>query len=217
LSAWALAASIPTSDTTVVPGEADKIIALYERHARAWARARGSALIERVWLDHFLDCVRPQGHVLDLGCGSGEPVGKFISEKGFAITGIDSSRTMIALFSQRVAGARALLADMRRLDLGEQFDGILAWDSFFHLAHEDQRSMFARFRSHSKEGAPLMFTSGREFGEAIGDFEGEPLYHASLSPSEYRSLLEAHGFTLIDVVFEDARCGGRSVWLARRS
>ena len=49
-----------------------------------------------------------------------------------------------------------------------------------------------------------------------GYIEGEPLYHASLDPAEYRRLLDQNGFEVIDMVAEDPTCGGRTVWLARR-
>ena len=38
---------------------------------------------------------------------------------------------------------------MRELALGRKFSGILAWDSFFHLRHDDQRRMFPVFRQHA--------------------------------------------------------------------
>jgi hypothetical protein len=105
---------------------------------------------------------------------------------------------------------------MRDLALGRRFDGLIAWDSFFHLRHDDQRLMFPLFRQHAAEGAALLFTSGPGHGEAIGTFEGEPLYHASLAPEEYRRLLGENGFAVIDHVVEDATCGGHTVWLAQR-
>ena len=60
-----------------------------------------------------------------------------------------------------------------------------------------------------------MFTSGPAHGEAIGSFAGEPLYHASLDPSEYRSLLDRNGFDVVSQVAEDPACGGHTVWLAQ--
>ena len=62
-----------------------------------------------------------------------------------------------------------------------------------------------------------MFTSGPRHGEAIGRLRGEPLYHASLSPDEYRALLAANGFAVAAERMEDPDCGGHSVWLARRA
>ena len=40
--------------------------------------------------------------------------------------------------------------------------------------------MFPIFRDHAAAGCALMFTSGPSAGEAIGSYQGEPLYHASL-------------------------------------
>ena len=60
-----------------------------------------------------------------------------------------------------------------------------------------------------------MFTSGPSDGEAIGTFQGEPLYHASLSPDEYRALLDRHGFEVVAYEAEDPECGGHTIWLAR--
>jgi hypothetical protein len=33
-----------------------------------------------------------------------------------------------------------------------------------------------------------MFNTGPAHGEAIGQYRGDPLYHASLAPSEYEAL-----------------------------
>ncbi len=195
----------------------DSIIELYERNAAAYDRDRGRGLQERAWLDRFLDHVRPGGAVLDLGCGMGEPIARYLIESGYEVVGVDSSSTMIELCRQRFPAAEWHVADMRQVDLARRFDGILAWDSFFHLGHDDQRAMFARFASHAKPGAALMFTSGSEEGEAIGSYEGEPLYHASLSTEEYRRLLEAHGFSVRAHVEDDPACGGHTIWIAKHA
>jgi hypothetical protein len=100
------------------------------------------------------------------------------------------------------------------LALGRRFDGVLAWDSFFHLQMDDQRAMFARFSAHALPGAPLMFTSGTAEGLAIGAYCGEPLYHASLDPAEYERLLTSNGFTMRAHQADDPECGGHTVWLA---
>lgn len=139
----------------------------------------------------------------------------YVSECGYAVTGVDSSPAMIAKFRARLPGQQALVSDMRTLSLRQLFHGILAWDSFFHLNHEDQRLMFPIFRAHAAPAAALMFTSGPAHGEAIGRLEGEPLYHASLDAAEYRTLLEAAGFVVVAIIAEDKTCGGRTVWLAQ--
>jgi SAM-dependent methyltransferase len=195
---------------------AGQIIGLYERHAHAFDLKRGRSLFEKSWLDRFAALVPAGGHILDLGCGMGEPIARYFIEQGYRITGIDSAPTMIALGRERFPGQIWQVADMRKLSLSRTFDGVLAFDSFFHLSADDQRAMFAVFRAHAAPGAPLMFTSGPAFGEAIGRFEGETLYHASLDPDEYRGLLARHGFAVVHHVAEDPECSGHTIWLARR-
>lgn len=197
--------------------DAERIIDLYERHAGAWVSARllESVLYERGWLDRFCALMPVGGLVLDIGCGAGEPIARHLGECGYAVTGVDSSAAMVAMFQERLPSQRAIHSDMRTLSLGQVFDGILAWDSFFHLNHEDQRRMFAIFRAHAAPRSALMFTSGTSHGEAIGELEGEPLYHASLDTAEYRRLLEEEGFAVVAMVEADPSCWGRTVWLAQ--
>ena len=132
------------------------------------------------------------------------------------VTGIDASPTLISLCRARLPTQEWISTDMRSLALGRRFDGVLAWDSYFHLRPFDQRSMFGVFRAHAKRGTILMFNTGAAFGEAIGDYRGDPLYHASLSPDEYTALLSGIGFEVIAHAVEDWKTGGgRTVWLSR--
>jgi hypothetical protein len=114
---------------------------------------------------------------------------------------------MIAMCRARFQSAEWIVADMRHLELGRRFDAVLAWDSFLHLSPDDQRQVFPRLSMHARPSAALMFTSGPSHGEAIGSYCGEPLYHSSLDPSEYRALLTAHAFEVVSHRATDADCG----------
>jgi SAM-dependent methyltransferase len=197
---------------------ADDIIDLYERRARDWVgdRAQDKVFIEKAWLERFCALIKLGGIVLDLGCGPGKPMAAYLLSQGFDVCGVDSSPTMISLARGNFPDREWIVADMRKLDLGRTFDGVMAWDSFFHLNFEDQERMFPIFRAHARPGAPLLFTSGPHHGESVGSFRGEPLYHASLAPEEYRALFAANGFVAVASKMEDRDCGGHSVWLARR-
>jgi hypothetical protein len=46
-------------------------------------------------------------------------------------------------------------------------------------------------------------------------WKSEKLYHASLSPNEYKQLLKSHGFELIAHQVNDEHCGEATVWLAK--
>jgi 2-polyprenyl-3-methyl-5-hydroxy-6-metoxy-1,4-benzoquinol methylase len=200
-----------------MPSAADAIIDLYERHAHDFAADRGSQLRgERGWLDRFTRLLAPGASILDVGCGSGEPIAAHLIEQGFAVEGIDTSPSLIAMCRERFPDRPWHIADMRTLALGKRFDGILAWDSLFHLTVADQERMFAVFASHAAPHAALMFTSGSVHGSVVGSYRGEPLYHASLAPHEYRELLAAIKFQLVHHVADDPSAGGHAIWLAQR-
>lgn len=194
---------------------AERIIGLYQRRAHDFDRERGRSLFEKPWLDRFLGLLQPAASILDIGCGSAEPIARYFIEKGCRVTGVDSSPALIDLCKSRFPDQDWIVNDMRTLSLSRRFDGILAWDSFFHLCPEDQRPMFDIFRAHAAPNTALMFTSGTVHGEAIGTFQGEPLYHGSLDTAEYRSLLHQYGFAVVSHVVEAPASGGRTVWLAQ--
>jgi hypothetical protein len=131
------------------------------------------------------------------------------------VAGIDSSSRLIGMCEERFPDQDWIVGDMRTLALDRGFDGILAWDSFFHLCPEDQRRMFPIFRRHAQSKAALMFTRGHLHGEAIGTYKGEPLYHGSLDGAEYRSLIHQNGFDMVKNVVEDPDCGYHTIWLAQ--
>lgn len=193
---------------------ADRVIELYERHAGAWSQDRGECVPEARWLDRFLALLPPDAAVLDVGCGSGVPA-RYLIEHACRVTGVDSSTTMIAMCRNRFPEQNWHVADMRTLALDCTFNGILAWDSFFHLPPAGQRHMFSVFNRHAAPGAALMFTSGPAHGERIGSYAGEPLYHASLDSAEYRALLDSYGFRVVAHTVEDPTCGRHTIWLAR--
>lgn len=197
-------------------GPADGIIDLYSRRAGDWDADRGRGLEEKPWLDLFLEHVPSAGTVLDVGCGSGEPIGRYLIEQGRRLTGVDASPGAIDLCRTRFPDHDWIVADMRALDLGRTFDGLIAWHSSFHLTRDDQRALFARLARHVTPGGVLMFTSGDADDERIGQWRGEPLYHASLSTAEYRMRLEEAGFAVIRHVVGDYAKGGVTLWLCRR-
>jgi SAM-dependent methyltransferase len=198
---------------------ADDVIALYQDHAAAFEKQRRThALIEQAWLAAFLDLMPAGGavRVLDLGCGAGTPIARHLIEQGCQITGVDTSQPLLDIAQASFPDHRWIAADMRQFACPDTFQGVIAWHSFFHLAPDDQRPMFARFRRLAAPGAALMFTSGPAQGHAIGQFEGRSLYHGSLDPAEYRQLLADNGFDVVRHVANDPTCGGATIWLARQ-
>ena len=159
--------------------------------------------------------LQPHAAILDLGCGSGEPIARFLIERGFELTGVDAAPAMMEICKERFPQAVWAEAGKRSLLLACRFNAIIAWDSFFHLTRDEQRRMFPIFKKHINPEGLLLFTSGPKDGETIGDLYGHDLFHASLGPDEYRSRLADSGFRVLRYQTEDPDCGGHTVWLAQ--
>jgi SAM-dependent methyltransferase len=187
---------------------------IYDRIAEGYDAHRSKALFEQDWLDRFLSCLPQMPKILDVGCGAGEPIARYLVEQGCALTGVDVAPGMLSLARERFPDHRWLEADMRSLDLGSMFDGVLSWNASFHLTIQEQRDTIPLLAKHVAPAGALMFTIGPSEGEATGTVEGEPVYHASLDPEDYQSILSELGFSNIQIGLEDAKCNLHSIILA---
>lgn len=190
---------------------------IYTRHAVQFDGERCKSLLEKVWLDRFLGLLPQEATVLDVGCGSGEPIAGYLIKSGCCVTGIDFADPMLDMARARFPDHRWIIADMRDIDLGEQFDGIIAWHSFFHLTPPDQEAALACFARHLKTGGALMLTVGPEADETAGQVCGEAVYHASLSPGGYRDALNRLKIEVVQFVANDPDCDFASVLLAKKT
>ncbi|WP_309664219.1 class I SAM-dependent methyltransferase [Tabrizicola sp.] len=190
---------------------------VYERQAAAWDAARSRDLYEAAWLDRALAMTAPGEWVLDLGCGAGEPVARYVVAQGRRVLGVDFAAPMIKLARARMPDQRWAVADMRGLDLDAQFAAIIGWDSFFHLTPSEQVALIPLLARHLAPGGALLLTVGPAAGEPLGEVCGEAVYHASLAPDDYRMRLAAAGIKVVDFVPNDQDCAGRSVLLGKRS
>ena len=193
------------------------VAATYARVATRFDARRNRLLFERGWLERFLAALPDEPQVLDLGCGAGEPIARYLIERGCRLTGVDAAPAMIARCRRRFPAHAWRVGDMRDLALARRFDGLVAWDSFFHLDPRGQRRAVAAFARHARPGAALLFTTGPAAGAALGWAADAPIHHASLDPAAYRSLLARHGFEVTAHVASDPTCDFHTIWLARRT
>lgn len=188
----------------------------YESHAAEYDRERSRALVERGWLERFSADLPDGSPVLDLGCGGGEPISAWLIDEGYRVTGVDNAPSLLAIARERWPDGDWRHADMRELDLAERFDGIVAWDSVFHLTPNEQTAGLPRIAEHLNPGGVLLMTVGPSAGATTGTVAGQPVYHASLAPFEYQSILQDNGLVLRAFVVDDPFCAGHTVLFARK-
>ena len=198
-----------------MPKDKDKVLNSYNKIAEWYDKTRSRDLMELPYLNLLQENLETGVEILDLGCGTGEPMIRFLLDSQFKVTGVDGSQAMLEKAKQRFPEAQFILEDMRDIDLDQHFDAIIAWHSFFHLPPSDQKAMFKVFTMHLKPQGWLLFTSGTEAGECFNENHGEHLYHASLNTEDYAQLLAAHNFQVVKHVVNDPECGGATVWLSQ--
>ncbi|WP_420585054.1 class I SAM-dependent methyltransferase [Ruegeria sp.] len=190
--------------------------AVYERQATEYDKRRSKALFEARWLARFTASLKPGEHVLDLGCGTGDPIARWFMAEGFAVTGVDFAEAMLAIARDRWPDGDWRCADMRDFELDQQFDGIIAWNSFYHLTADEQKACIARMSRHLRPGGMLMLTVGPRAGEESGSVGAERVFHASLSPAGYAGCLEENGLLMTGFLAEDPETQSHTVLMARK-
>ncbi len=195
----------------------DKVSLVYDEIIDWFDTHRSKELdMEKFYLNLLQNHVPKGGKILDVGCGTGEPIAQFLIKKGYEITGIDGSEKMIQLCKKRFPNEKWLHADMRALELQDKFDAVIAWHSLFHLPHDDQRRTLNSLASMVEQDGLLVFTSGENYGEVWSDNGGQDLYHASLSTEEYAQILQDCSFKVLVHKVRDPDCGEATVWIAKK-
>ena len=189
---------------------------IYSDNAVQYDAERGKHLFERVWLERFETHLPERGTILDLGCGTGDPISRYFIERGYQITGVDFAEPMLDIARNRFSKQVWLNQDIRALTLQKTFDGIIAWGSFFHLNRDEQRQHFDVFSKHLKDDGVVLVTIGPEDGEVTGTINGVSVYHSSLDLNEYRTLADKLGLKVLFYRLNDVDCQGHSVLLLRK-
>jgi len=194
-----------------------KVYEQYDKIANWFDEYRNKELMEKPYLDFIITNLQLGGCILDLGCGTGEPIAEYFIKKGYSLTGVDGSPKMIEFCKFRFPGQNWIINDMLHIKLSKQFDLILAWHSLFHLTHAEQLEAFTVINNHLKPGGLFAFTSGYLHDEVWSDNGGQNLYHASLSTAEYQEQLKRNNFEILIHKIEDPTCGDATIWIVRKN
>src|SRR3989338_7221214 len=82
----------------------------------------------------FIKHLPKNSRVLDLGCGAGVPVSKFLVDNGHKVTGIDFADGMLRLARKNVLKARFLKMDITKLNFNSNsFDGAVSFYAIIHV------------------------------------------------------------------------------------
>ena len=136
------------------PAAYDAFAWFYHRYWNEEFHSLAFPILERIWLPQ----VPLQGRVLDLCCGTGY-LAAMLEERGYRVTGVDSSAEMIRYARRQAPAAEFHVADAARVRLRQEHAAAVAtFDSLNHLVEPgDLESTLQNAAAALVPGAPFAF------------------------------------------------------------
>ncbi|MDE1860990.1 MAG: methyltransferase domain-containing protein [Candidatus Micrarchaeota archaeon] len=149
-------------------------------------------------LTSFIKSLNKKGNILDLGCGAGVPVSKFLVEKGNTVTGIDISENMIKIAKKNVPDARFIKMDMTRMKFkSDSFDGAVSFYAIIHIPRSRHKTIYQKLHKIIKRNGIILVANGTNSGEYYGEFMGEKMFWSHYAPKKALEIIEDAGFEII--------------------
>lgn len=138
--------------------------------------------------------------ILDLGCGSGIPIDRYLLEKDFEVTGVDISEEQINLAKKNLPKGDFFVGDMLEIDFpNNSFDATVSFYAIFHLPREEHASVLKNIFSILKPGGYLLVTMGLSDWEGTEkDFHGVKMFWSHYGREKNLELIKSSGFNIIN-------------------
>lgn len=175
------------------------------------------------WLGHVRERFPAGGDLLDLGCGNGIPTAKWLSDKGFRVTGVDLSDTMVERARGLVPGATFLRGNVT--DIGEvdfdaaTFYAVVSFYALIHVPVTDQPGVIERLARWLRPGGIFVATVGHTAWSGtdtdwLGG--GAEMLWSHPEAATYRAWIESAGLTIDVEGFVPEGRSGHTLFVATR-
>jgi SAM-dependent methyltransferase len=189
----------------------------YDEIAGKWLRERQALRFrEKPYIDRLLALTRPGAHILDLGCGTGLPIARYVLDQGYRLTGVDSSAVMLRLARTHCPEADFVAGDMVAVELAGPYDGMVAWDSIFHVPKAQHGQLFHTLARWLVPHAPLLLSLGGSEGEFLAPMFGLDFFYSAHAPEVSLALLRDAGFAILLSEVDDPSSRGHLAVLCRK-
>jgi cyclopropane fatty-acyl-phospholipid synthase-like methyltransferase len=202
----------------------------YDHIAEQWhSNLRGQTYVERVlgYVDLILKGVPSGAKVLDLGCGTGNPIARHIVQRGYRVMGVDQSKEMLGIAERVIPEAELIHSDMVEIEFADKFAAAVAWDSVFHVERKHHSAIYRKISNSLEVGGRLLLSvGGSDAEDSISDDSGSEgftsemfghtFFYSGYEPQVARNLLEAEGFKIELWEVDDPSSRGHIAVIARR-
>jgi len=151
-----------------------------------------------VELDQFSARLSKGDSVLDIGCGGGIPVTRYLIDKGFNLTGIDFSTGMLAIAKRTCPEARLIKMNMAELAFdNNSFNGVVAFYSIIHFPRNLHSALFKDIRRILRPGGVMLICLGSDDWEAVDEYYDEKMYWSHFGSEESLVIVKQAGFEIL--------------------
>src|SRR5215813_15523109 len=169
----------------------------YDRIGDAYVARFGRSSVRDAKLAWLLKKLPAEAMVLDLGCGTGEPVARKLVAHGCQVTGVDASVEVIIRARRHVPEATFVHADMTSVQLPPRsFDAITAFYSIAHVPRDEQQALIRRIATWLRPNGLFIASFGSSEGDWLGEWLGTPMFFSHLDPDETRQIVSDAGFCI---------------------
>lgn len=185
---------------------------------REWSR---NSPVRLRWVQRLLTQLSPGSLVVDLGCGSGEPATRLLTEH-HRVCGVDASSVQLQLAARAAPGALLVHADMTRFSLRPgSVDAVVSFFALGHVSSDRHAALFESIATWLRPGGLLMTSAPLTTEDGpVDEWLGVPMFFGGIGPAATRAAVEGAGLAIEtwEIDGEDEG-GGRRVeflWLTAR-
>lgn len=178
--------------------------------------APAGSFVGKAWIDRLVAPLATGSSILDLGCGDGQPIARYLMDRGFALTGVDAAGSVIALATTRFPRGQWIKADMRTVAIDRTFDAVIAWNSLTWLSHDDRAVMARRAAAWLKPEGRMLFNAPADLDPSRKDYRDGSPYRFDLEATNYSDAIADSGLRLIAHMTADPSCDDAGIWLAEK-
>lgn len=168
----------------------------YETHAAEFRHWREQSSIGVATVLQWAQGLASGAAVLDLGCGSGLPLGKALADRGFRLYGVDASPALAAAYQQLLPQAQVACETLEDSAFFQrQFAGVLCVGVLFLLPEASQRQLFRKVAATLAPGGLWLFSAPAQPCCWVDVLTG--LESVSLGMDVYQQWLQQAGLQLL--------------------
>jgi SAM-dependent methyltransferase len=148
--------------------------------------------------------------ILDLGCGTGRPLGEYVLASGHRLTGIDQAAELLAIARARFPDAAWIESRLEDFAFEREYAGIICWDALFHIERAWHETLLSRMARSLLPGGRIMITVGGSAHPAFTDtMLGDAFFYDSHPPEEVVAMLKRLGLQTEVAEFMNLPAPGR--------